>query len=127
MLYMVELKSLFFFRKGNSLMVFPKEGSSTFSHSTTIELPAPVALFSFPKTHPLTHFLFAEVINTNCHTTPDSSIPVDTDYSNRFELCAEGPTSGGRRRGRGPMRQRGGERTALGGMTGGAPAGVDRR
>jgi hypothetical protein len=23
--------------------------------------------------------------NTNCHTTPDSSIPVDTDYSNRFE------------------------------------------
>jgi hypothetical protein len=49
------LKSLFFFRKGNYLMVFPKEGSSTFSHSTTTELPAPVALFSFPKTHPLTH------------------------------------------------------------------------
>jgi hypothetical protein len=73
-------------------MVFPKEGSSTFSHSTTTELPAPVALFSFPKTHPLTHFLFAEVINTNCHTTPDSSIPVDTDYSNRFELCAKGYT-----------------------------------
>jgi hypothetical protein len=37
-------------------MVFPKEGSSTFSHSTTTELPAPVALFSFPKSHPLTHF-----------------------------------------------------------------------
>jgi hypothetical protein len=37
------------------LMVFPKEGSSTFSHSTTTELPAPVALFSFPKTHRLTH------------------------------------------------------------------------
>jgi hypothetical protein len=37
-------------------MVFPKEGSSTFSHSTTTELPAPVALFLFPKTHPLTHF-----------------------------------------------------------------------
>jgi hypothetical protein len=36
-------------------MVFPKEGSSTFSHSTTTELPAPVALFLFPKTHPLTH------------------------------------------------------------------------
>jgi hypothetical protein len=36
--------------------------------------------------------LFAKVINTNCHTTPDSSIPVDTDYSNRFELCAEGYT-----------------------------------
>jgi len=30
--------------------------------------------------------------NTNCHTTQDSSIPVDTDYSNRFELCAEGYT-----------------------------------
>jgi hypothetical protein len=30
--------------------------------------------------------------NTNCHTTPDSSIPVDTDYSNRFELCAKGYT-----------------------------------
>jgi hypothetical protein len=37
-------------------MVFPKEGSSTFSHSTTTELPVPVALFLFPKTHPLTHF-----------------------------------------------------------------------
>jgi hypothetical protein len=30
--------------------------------------------------------------NTNCHTTPDSSIPVDTEYSNRFELYAEGYT-----------------------------------
>jgi hypothetical protein len=75
------------------LMVFPKEGSSTFSHSTTTELPAPMALFSFPKTHPLTNFLFAKVINTNYHTILDSSIPVDTDYSNRFELCAEGYTS----------------------------------
>jgi hypothetical protein len=37
-------------------MVFPKEGISTFSHSTTTELPAPVASFSFPKTHPLKHF-----------------------------------------------------------------------
>jgi hypothetical protein len=36
-------------------MVFPKEGSSTFSHSTTTELPAPVVLFLFLKTHPLTH------------------------------------------------------------------------
>jgi hypothetical protein len=36
-------------------MFFSKEGSSTFSHSTTTELPAPVALFLFPKTHPLTH------------------------------------------------------------------------
>ena len=45
-----------FSEKGNTLMVFLKEGSSTFSHSTTTELPAPVASFSFPKTHPLTHF-----------------------------------------------------------------------
>jgi hypothetical protein len=37
-------------------MVFPGEGNSTFSHLTTTELPAPVASFSFPKTHPLTHF-----------------------------------------------------------------------
>jgi hypothetical protein len=58
MLYMVELKSLFFFRKkGNPLMVFPQEGSSTFSHSTTTELHAPVALFLFLKTYPLTHSL----------------------------------------------------------------------
>jgi hypothetical protein len=31
-------------------MVYPRERSITFSHSTTIELPAPVALFLFPKT-----------------------------------------------------------------------------
>jgi hypothetical protein len=72
-------------------MVFPKGRSSTFSHSTTTELPALVALFFSKNTH--SHIsLFAKVINTNCHTTPDSSIPVDTDYSNRFELCAEGYT-----------------------------------
>jgi hypothetical protein len=54
---MVELKSLFFFsEKGNTLMVFPKEGNNTFSHSTTTELPAPVASFSFPKTYSHTHF-----------------------------------------------------------------------
>jgi hypothetical protein len=73
-------------------MVFPKEGSSTFSHSTTTKLPAPVTFFHFQK-HTHSHIsLFADVINTNCHTTPDSSIPVDIDYSNRFELCAEGYT-----------------------------------
>jgi hypothetical protein len=52
-----------------------------------------VALFSFlVRTH--THIpLFPEVVKiSNCHTTPDSSIPVDTDYSNRFQLCAEGYT-----------------------------------
>jgi hypothetical protein len=36
-------------------MIFPQEGSSTFSHSTTTELPALVALFLFSKTYPLTH------------------------------------------------------------------------
>jgi hypothetical protein len=63
MLYMVELKSLLFFsEKGNTLMVFPKEGNITFSHSTTTELPAAVASFSFPK-HTHTHIsLFMEVV-----------------------------------------------------------------
>jgi hypothetical protein len=56
MLYMVELKSLFFFsEKGSTLRVFPKEGKIT-HYSTTTELPAPVASFSFPKTHSHTHF-----------------------------------------------------------------------
>jgi hypothetical protein len=31
-------------------MLYPKERSSTFSHSATTELPAPVALLLFPKT-----------------------------------------------------------------------------
>jgi phenylalanyl-tRNA synthetase alpha subunit len=48
--------TLLFQKKGNSLMVFHKEGSTTFSHSTTTELPAPVALFFISNTHPLTHF-----------------------------------------------------------------------
>jgi hypothetical protein len=49
--------TLLFLEKGNTLMVFPKEGNNTFSHSTTTELPAPVASFSFTKeTHPLTNF-----------------------------------------------------------------------
>jgi hypothetical protein len=42
-----------FSEKGYTLMVYPRERSSTFSHSTTTELPAPVALFLFPK-HPHT-------------------------------------------------------------------------
>jgi hypothetical protein len=63
MLYMVELKSLFFFsEKGNTLMVFPKEGNSTFSHSTTTELTAPMASFHFQK-HTHSHIsLFPEVV-----------------------------------------------------------------
>jgi hypothetical protein len=39
--------TLLFPEKGNTLMVFPKEGNNTFSHSTTTELPALVASFSF--------------------------------------------------------------------------------
>jgi hypothetical protein len=68
-------------------MFYPKERSSTFSHSTTTELPAPVALLLFPKT-PAHTFPFHDDKNTNCHTTPDSSIPVATDYSNRFSNSA---------------------------------------
>jgi hypothetical protein len=55
-LYMVELKSLFFFsEKGSTFRGFPKEIEIT-HYSTTTELPAPVASFSFPKTHSHTHF-----------------------------------------------------------------------
>jgi hypothetical protein len=62
MLYMVELKSLFFFlEKGSLFRVFPKEIKIT-QYSTTTELPAPVALFSFPK-RTYTHIaLFTEVV-----------------------------------------------------------------
>jgi hypothetical protein len=53
MLYMVELKSLFFFsEKGSTFRGFPKEIEIT-QYSTTTELPAPVASFSFPNA--LTH------------------------------------------------------------------------
>jgi hypothetical protein len=90
MLYMVELKSLFFFsEKGSTFRVFPKEIETT-QYSTTTELPAPVASFSFPRTHSHTHSLLpGGCKNTNCHTLPDSSIPVDTDYSNRFSNSAQ--------------------------------------
>jgi hypothetical protein len=47
MLYLVELKSLFIFlEKGSCCKVFPKDLKVT-KYSTTTELPAPVALFSF--------------------------------------------------------------------------------
>jgi hypothetical protein len=73
-------------------MVFPKERSSTFHTQPPLSFLLPWHCFYFQK-HTHSHIsLFTEVINTNCHTTPDSSIPVDTDYSNRFELCAEGYT-----------------------------------
>jgi phenylalanyl-tRNA synthetase alpha subunit len=54
--------TLLFPKKGNALMVFPKEGSSTLLHSTTTELPVPMASFSFPKTHHSHISLFPEVI-----------------------------------------------------------------
>ena len=43
---------------------------------------------TFLKTSFLKRTLFWKQ-NINCHTIPDSSIPLDIDYSNRFELCAE--------------------------------------
>jgi hypothetical protein len=53
MLYLVELKSLFIFlEKGSCCKVFPKDLKVT-KYSTTTELPAPVAWFSFSApTHP---------------------------------------------------------------------------
>ena len=64
MLYMVELKSLFFFSEKDSLCrVFPKEIKIT-QYSTTTKLPAPVALFSF-SIRTYTHIsLFTEVVKT---------------------------------------------------------------
>jgi hypothetical protein len=65
-----------------------RERSSRVSHYTTTELPGPVALFSFRK---YSHtFPFYKDKNTNCHTTPDSSILVDTDYLNRFQTLHRG-------------------------------------
>jgi hypothetical protein len=62
MLYLVELKSLFIFlEKGSCCKVFPKDLKVT-KYSTTTELPAPVALFSF-SVRTYTHIsLFTEVI-----------------------------------------------------------------
>jgi hypothetical protein len=86
MLYVVELKSLFIFlAKGSCCKFFPKVVKVT-KYSTTTELPAPVALVSFSTHFPVrgTHRKIS-----NCHTIPDSSIPVDTDYSNRFSNSAQ--------------------------------------
>jgi hypothetical protein len=57
----------------------PLDFPSTIAHGSTV---GPF------KNHFSQKHLFLKQ-NTNCHTTPDSSIPVDIDYSNRFELCAE--------------------------------------
>jgi hypothetical protein len=76
--------TLLFQRKAILCRFTQKRGVAHFSHSTTTERPAPVAFILFPKT-PTRTFPFYEDQNTNCHTTPDSSIPVDTDYLNRFQ------------------------------------------
>jgi hypothetical protein len=58
-----------------------------------LSFPLPWPCFLFFSTHVHTYFpVHGGYKNTNCHTTPDSSILVDTDYSNRFQLCAEGYT-----------------------------------
>jgi hypothetical protein len=81
-----------FSEKGNSLMVFPKKEVAHFHTQPPLSFLLPWHCFYFQK-HTHSHIsLFAEVINTNCHTTPDLSILVDTDYLNRFELCTEGYT-----------------------------------
>jgi hypothetical protein len=59
----------FHFQK--QLLDFP----STIAHGSTAE--------PFKSHFSQTHLFFLKQ-NINCHTIPDSSIPVDTDYSNRF-------------------------------------------
>jgi hypothetical protein len=97
MLYLVELKPLFIFlEKGSCCKVFPQrlKSNKILNHHRASRSCGLVFFFS---THLHTHFpVHGGYKNTNCHTTPDSSIPVDTDYSNRFQLYAEGyilPTS----------------------------------
>jgi hypothetical protein len=70
-------------------MFYPKDGVAHFHTQPTTELPAPVALLLFLKT-PTYASLFTKIKRTNCHTTSDSSIPVDTDYSNRFQTLRRG-------------------------------------
>jgi hypothetical protein len=82
---MVELKSLFFFsEKGSTLRVFPKEVKIT-HYSTTTELPAPVASFSFPKTH--SHTLFP--VHRGCKTLivkPHQTRPFQWTWTIRIGL-----------------------------------------
>jgi hypothetical protein len=90
MLNLVELWSLIIFlEKGSYLKVFPIVLKIT-KNSTATELPAPVASVSFltPIYSHIPLFMKTHRKSSNCHTIPDSSIPVDTDYSNRFQLCA---------------------------------------
>jgi len=91
---MVELKSLFFFlEKGSIVLGFSRRNrNNTLLNHHWASRSRGTIFFSRDT---LTHTYFPVpgcCRNTNCHTTPDSSIPVDTDYSNRFKLCAEGYT-----------------------------------
>jgi hypothetical protein len=91
MLHMVELKSLILFQRKAVFVVygFPKTIEMTLAWPP-LSFPLPWHYF-LSETH--THFPVPGCSrNTNCHTIPDSSIPVDTDYSNRFRLWAEGYT-----------------------------------
>jgi hypothetical protein len=75
MLYLVEMKSLFIFlEKGSCCKVFPKDLKVT-KYSTTTELPAPVALFSFSApTYP--HIsLFMEPIEKSLIVIPYQTRP----------------------------------------------------
>jgi hypothetical protein len=88
MLGMVELKSLIFFRERWYLLFYRKERSSTFSHSTTTKLPAPVALLLFPKTP--THFPFLWRSKTVI-VIPHQTRPYQWTRTIRigFKLCIE--------------------------------------
>jgi hypothetical protein len=73
-------------------MVYPRERSRTFSHSTTTELPAPVALFLISKnTH--THTSWFTEIKTLI-SIPHQTRPYQWTRTIRigFKLCAEGYT-----------------------------------
>jgi hypothetical protein len=75
MLYLVELRSLIIFlEKGSCCKVFPKDLKVT-KYSTTTELPAPVALFSFSApTYP--HIsLFMELVEESLIVIPYQTRP----------------------------------------------------
>jgi hypothetical protein len=77
--------------RGSTQCLWLSQDSKSNTCLTTTELPAPVVPLSLQNI--LMHFPAPGCCkNTNCHTIPDSSIPVDTDYSNRFRLCVEGYT-----------------------------------
>jgi hypothetical protein len=70
------LRSSHWFHFQKQLLDFP----STIAHGSSAE--------PF-KNHFSQNHLFFGKQNINCHTIPDSSIPVDTDYSNRFPNSAQ--------------------------------------